>query len=174
MKGLIWKIAIGTDQADKFVSDSKGEIFEIKTLIFEFRVSISFSFFLNFCKFAGQNVFEWDETLDEVNIYIDLPPKVPKNLFYAKIQSQLLEVGIKGNPPYLNVSIAQFWSLLFWFYKFRRWIIECWFDFGSQHDLTAAVKTNSSFWTIGNMIDPMPSFFFSSLKLIFYWNLSNL
>lgn len=54
MKGLIWKIAIGTDQADKFVSDSKGEIFEIKTLIFEFRVSISFSFlFLQICRAEG-------------------------------------------------------------------------------------------------------------------------
>ncbi|XP_020246950.1 nudC domain-containing protein 2 isoform X2 [Asparagus officinalis] len=70
----------------------------------------------------GQKVFEWDQTLDEVNIYIDLPPKVPKNLFHAKIQSKHLEVAIKGNPPYLN------------------------------HDLPAAVKTDSSFWTIEDEI----------------------
>ncbi|XP_039123798.1 nudC domain-containing protein 2 [Dioscorea cayenensis subsp. rotundata] len=66
----------------------------------------------------GQKVFEWDQTLDEVNLYIDLPPDVPSKLFYGKIQAQHLEVGIKGNPPYLN------------------------------HDLAAPVKTDSSFWTL--------------------------
>lgn len=49
-------------------------------------------------------MFEWDQTLEEVNIYITLPPNVPKKLFYSKIESRHLEVGIKGNPPYLNVS----------------------------------------------------------------------
>ncbi|KAG6490274.1 hypothetical protein ZIOFF_051563 [Zingiber officinale] len=67
-----------------------------------------------------QKVFEWDQTLDEVNMYIDLPPNVPKKLFYCKIQSGHVEVGIKGNPPYLN------------------------------HDLACPVKTDSSFWTLGN------------------------
>ncbi|KAG6511275.1 hypothetical protein ZIOFF_029334 [Zingiber officinale] len=51
---------------------------------------------------GGQKVFEWDQTLEEVDMYIDLPPKVPKKLFYCKIQSEHLEVGIKGNPSYLN------------------------------------------------------------------------
>ncbi|RWW38582.1 hypothetical protein BHE74_00056178 [Ensete ventricosum] len=52
-----------------------------------------------------QKVFEWDQTLDEVNIYIDLPANVPKKLFYCNIQSAHIEVGIKGNPPYLNVCV---------------------------------------------------------------------
>ncbi|KAM7273334.1 hypothetical protein ACFE04_027998 [Oxalis oulophora] len=52
-------------------------------------------------------------------MYIDLPPNVEsKKLFYSKIQSKHIEVGIKGNPPYLN------------------------------HQLTCPVKTDSSFWTI--------------------------
>uniref|UniRef100_A0A803LXC8 CS domain-containing protein n=1 Tax=Chenopodium quinoa TaxID=63459 RepID=A0A803LXC8_CHEQI len=66
----------------------------------------------------GQKVFEWDQTLDEVNMYIALPPNVPTKLFYSKIQSKHVEVGIKGNPPYLN------------------------------HDLQHPVKTDSSFWTL--------------------------
>ncbi|KAK7286825.1 hypothetical protein RJT34_22099 [Clitoria ternatea] len=66
----------------------------------------------------GQKVFEWDQTLDEVNIYINLPPNVHSKQFYCKIQSKHLELGIKGNPPYLN------------------------------HDLTSPVKTDSSFWTL--------------------------
>ncbi|PNX95395.1 nudC domain-containing protein 2-like, partial [Trifolium pratense] len=66
----------------------------------------------------GQKVFEWDQTLDEVNIYINLPPKVNSKQFYCKIQSKHIELGIKGNPPFLN------------------------------HDLTSPVKTDSSFWTL--------------------------
>ncbi|KAF7816099.1 nudC domain-containing protein 2 [Senna tora] len=66
----------------------------------------------------GQTVFEWDQTLEEVNMYINLPPSVNTKQFYCKIQSKHVEVGIKGNSPYLN------------------------------HDLTCPVKTDSSFWTI--------------------------
>ncbi|KOM52588.1 hypothetical protein LR48_Vigan09g124700 [Vigna angularis] len=66
----------------------------------------------------GEKVFEWDQTLDEVNIYINLPPNVHSKQFYCKIQSKHLELGIKGNPPYLN------------------------------HDLPCPVKTDSSFWTL--------------------------
>ncbi|KAL8241026.1 hypothetical protein R6Q59_014381 [Mikania micrantha] len=67
---------------------------------------------------GSQKVFEWDQTLDEVNMYINLPKGVPTNLIYCKIQSKHVEVGIKGNPPYMN------------------------------HDLSSPVKTDSSFWTI--------------------------
>ncbi|KAJ4776995.1 NudC domain-containing protein 2 [Rhynchospora pubera] len=70
----------------------------------------------------GQKVFEWDQTLEEVNMYIDLPQTVPKKLFYCKIQSKHIEVGIKGNPPYLN------------------------------HDLSSPVKTDSSFWTLDVLV----------------------
>ncbi|GAA0171314.1 microtubule or microtubule-binding cytoskeletal protein [Lithospermum erythrorhizon] len=66
----------------------------------------------------GEKVFEWDQTLDEVNMYINLPPNVPKKLFYCKIESKHVEVGIKGNPPYL------------------------------AHDLTSPVKTDCCFWTL--------------------------
>ncbi|KAG5533509.1 hypothetical protein RHGRI_027628 [Rhododendron griersonianum] len=67
---------------------------------------------------SSQKVFEWDQTLEEVNIYITLPPNVPTKLFHCKIQPKHVEVGIKGNPPYLN------------------------------HDLSSPVKTDCSFWTI--------------------------
>uniref|UniRef100_A0A0E0C5T2 CS domain-containing protein n=1 Tax=Oryza meridionalis TaxID=40149 RepID=A0A0E0C5T2_9ORYZ len=66
----------------------------------------------------GQKVFEWDQTLEEVNMYIELPKGVPTKLFHCTIQATHVEVGIRGNPPYLN------------------------------HDLTLPVKTDSSFWTI--------------------------
>ncbi|KAK3442009.1 hypothetical protein EUGRSUZ_B02255 [Eucalyptus grandis] len=66
----------------------------------------------------GQTVFEWDQTLEEVNIYIKLPPNVRPKQFYCKIQSKHVELGIKDNPPYLN------------------------------HDLMSPVKTDCSFWTL--------------------------
>ena len=47
----------------------------------------------------GQKVFEWDQTLEEANIYISLPQNVPTKLFYCKIQSKHLELGIKGSSP---------------------------------------------------------------------------
>nr|CAB3486785.1 unnamed protein product [Digitaria exilis] len=50
----------------------------------------------------GQTVFEWDQTLEEVNMYIELPKGVPTKLFSCTIQAGHVEVGIRGNPPYLN------------------------------------------------------------------------
>ncbi|XP_077222509.1 HSP20-like chaperones superfamily protein isoform X4 [Tasmannia lanceolata] len=67
---------------------------------------------------GDQKVFDWDQTLEEVNMYIPLPTNAPPKIFYCKIQSKHVEVGIKGNPPYLN------------------------------HDLACPVKTDSSFWTL--------------------------
>jgi hypothetical protein len=52
---------------------------------------------------AGQKVFEWDQTLEEVNMYIELPKNVPTKLIHCAIQAGHVEVGIRGNPPYLNV-----------------------------------------------------------------------
>ncbi|RLN07450.1 nudC domain-containing protein 2 [Panicum miliaceum] len=65
----------------------------------------------------GQKVFEWDQTLEEVNMYIELPKDVPTKLFRCTIQAGHVEVGVRGNRPYLN------------------------------YDLAHPVKTDSSFWT---------------------------
>ncbi|KAI3525636.1 hypothetical protein L1887_04572 [Cichorium endivia] len=59
----------------------------------------------------GQKVFEWDQALDEVNMYITLRKGVPTKLIYCKIQSTHVKVGIKGNPPYMNRMI--YCTLLF-------------------------------------------------------------
>ncbi|WP_348246271.1 CS domain-containing protein, partial [Salmonella enterica] len=45
---------------------------------------------------SGQNVFEWDQTLEEVNMYIELPKGVPTKLFHCTIQASHVEVGIRG------------------------------------------------------------------------------
>ncbi|KAB5520397.1 hypothetical protein DKX38_024716 [Salix brachista] len=96
----------------------------------------------------GKTVFEWDQTLEEVNIYINLPPNVPSKQFHCKIQSKHVEVGIKGNSPYLNVS----YLLCFFFVFYLRLDSVCLMciiiSFIFQHDLTCPVKTDSSFWTL--------------------------
>lgn len=56
-------------------------------------------------------MFEWDQTLEEVNMYIELPKGVPTKLFHCTIQASHVEVGIRGNPPYLNVCALSEGSL---------------------------------------------------------------
>ena len=67
----------------------------------------------------GQLVYEWDQTLDEVNIYIDPPPGVPTDAFDIVITSTHLLVGIKGNAEkFLNHNLGgkckhteSFWTM---------------------------------------------------------------
>jgi len=43
----------------------------------------------------GQQVYAWDQNLDEVNVYIPIPPNQPASSFKINIQPQRLQVGIK-------------------------------------------------------------------------------
>jgi len=67
---------------------------------------------------AGRTIYEWDQSLDEVNIWIKPPPGVTPNLIDILIQHSHLRVGIKGNPPFLNEDTGgacivgeSFWSM---------------------------------------------------------------
>ncbi|KAG0574313.1 hypothetical protein KC19_VG253400 [Ceratodon purpureus] len=72
----------------------------------------------------GDLIYEWDQQLEEVNMYIPLPDRLPTKLLYCTIKPKHLELGIKGNPPFLD------------------------------HDLAGHVKTDCSFWTIGETSYP--------------------
>lgn len=54
----------------------------------------------------GRVIYEWDQTLTEVNIYITVPTGVRAKHLAVNIQTQHLSVGIKGNPPYLDIDLA--------------------------------------------------------------------
>ncbi|KAG7672442.1 hypothetical protein KSW81_001406 [Nannochloris sp. 'desiccata'] len=54
----------------------------------------------------GQNVYQWDQTLSEVNIYIQLPSAVKAKQLTVEIASKHLTVGIQGNPPYLDKDLG--------------------------------------------------------------------
>lgn len=66
----------------------------------------------------GQKVYEWDQTLQDVNIYIDAPPGIRAKQLVVTVAATHLTVSIAGNPPYLN------------------------------HDFGGRVKPSESFWTL--------------------------
>ena len=52
----------------------------------------------------GSTVYEWDQTLSDVNIYVQLPNGVSARQLYVDITSTHIKIGIQPNPPYLDVS----------------------------------------------------------------------
>ena len=53
----------------------------------------------------GKTIYEWEQSLDEINIYITPPPGVKAAHIDCNIQPSHLTVGLKGNPPFINVSL---------------------------------------------------------------------
>ena len=47
--------------------------------------------------YANQVVYEWEQSLDEVTMYIQAPPNVRASDFNVTIQSKRLAIGLKGN-----------------------------------------------------------------------------
>ena len=73
-------------------------------------------------KYKDRVIYEWQQDLEDVHIYIELPPvfhksvraKMKKELqpgqklpeLDIKIECTKLTVGIKGNPPFLSESLG--------------------------------------------------------------------
>eukprot|EP00550_Attheya_septentrionalis_P003069 CAMPEP_0198283106 /NCGR_PEP_ID=MMETSP1449-20131203/2787_1 /TAXON_ID=420275 /ORGANISM="Attheya septentrionalis, Strain CCMP2084" /LENGTH=207 /DNA_ID=CAMNT_0043979609 /DNA_START=136 /DNA_END=759 /DNA_ORIENTATION=+ len=45
----------------------------------------------------GQKVYEWDQSLEEVNIYVTAPPNVKASSIMCHIKSQWLQLGLVGS-----------------------------------------------------------------------------
>ena len=56
--------------------------------------------------FQNRTIYEWDQTLTDVNVYVELPPGVSGKQLFVDIEPTYLRFGIKPNPPYLDVSLA--------------------------------------------------------------------
>lgn len=52
----------------------------------------------------GRTVYEWDQTLAEVNMYVEVPPGVRAKDMFCDIEQRHIKFGLKGNPPFLDVS----------------------------------------------------------------------
>eukprot|EP01066_Platyproteum_vivax_P006063 Platyproteum_vivax@DN189_c0_g1_i1.p1 len=50
----------------------------------------------------GHTIYEWEQTIDEVHVYINPPPGVNKNQLNIIIAAKKLTVGLKGNPPFIE------------------------------------------------------------------------
>ena len=53
-------------------------------------------------KHEGRVVYEWEQNLEEVNIYIVPPTGIPRNMLEVTIEHKHLRVGLKGNPPFID------------------------------------------------------------------------
>ena len=50
-------------------------------------------------EYEGRTIYEWEQSIDEVNIYIEPPPGVPTKLIYVDITHGHLRVGLEATPP---------------------------------------------------------------------------
>ncbi len=54
----------------------------------------------------GRSIYEWNQTLEEVDLYVDVPPGVSAKQLEVHITASQLKIGLIGNPPYLDVRSA--------------------------------------------------------------------
>lgn len=54
-------------------------------------------------QYKGRTVYEWEQTLEEIHMYIVPPPGVKAKMLDVKITSTHVRIGIKGNPPFISV-----------------------------------------------------------------------
>ncbi|CAL8461738.1 g1269 [Coccomyxa elongata] len=55
----------------------------------------------------GNTIYEWDQTLSEVNIYIEVPTGVKAKQLFVNISSSHISLGIRPNPPYLDRDLSE-------------------------------------------------------------------
>eukprot|EP01111_Echinosteliopsis_oligospora_P012959 TRINITY_DN4530_c0_g1_i4.p1 TRINITY_DN4530_c0_g1~~TRINITY_DN4530_c0_g1_i4.p1 ORF type:complete len:154 (+),score=46.79 TRINITY_DN4530_c0_g1_i4:41-502(+) len=66
----------------------------------------------------GRTIYEWDQTLEEVNIYVSPPQGITAKMIACEIEPQGISLGIKGNPPFIKEAFfatvkkkESFWTL---------------------------------------------------------------
>mmetsp|Transcript_7641 Transcript_7641/g.23610 ORF Transcript_7641/g.23610 Transcript_7641/m.23610 type:complete len:168 (+) Transcript_7641:121-624(+) len=66
----------------------------------------------------GQLIYEWEQTLEEVNLYVTVPEGVVADMIECAITPKRLRLGIRGNPPFLDedtwgpvVQGESYWTL---------------------------------------------------------------
>ena len=59
-------------------------------------------------EYQGRTIYEWEQSLEDVHMYIQPPPGVTAKMIDCKILPSRLTLGIKGNPPFINVRGPSF------------------------------------------------------------------
>ena len=50
----------------------------------------------------GKLVYEWEQALEELHVYIQPPPNVTAKMLECKIGSTEMTLGLKNNAPFLS------------------------------------------------------------------------
>lgn len=53
-------------------------------------------------EYQGRTIYEWEQSLSEVNIYIEPPAGIQSKMFEVVISHRHLKVGLKNAPPFLD------------------------------------------------------------------------
>lgn len=53
-------------------------------------------------EYEGRIIYEWEQTIDDVSIYIKPPPEVTRQMLNIKISHLRLTVGLHGCPPFVD------------------------------------------------------------------------
>ena len=53
----------------------------------------------------GAEIYQWEQTLEDVVVYITAPPNVRAAAIECKLSSGHVRLGLRGNPPFLNVRL---------------------------------------------------------------------
>eukprot|EP00326_Haptolina_ericina_P028778 CAMPEP_0181169302 /NCGR_PEP_ID=MMETSP1096-20121128/742_1 /TAXON_ID=156174 ORGANISM="Chrysochromulina ericina, Strain CCMP281" /NCGR_SAMPLE_ID=MMETSP1096 /ASSEMBLY_ACC=CAM_ASM_000453 /LENGTH=142 /DNA_ID=CAMNT_0023256751 /DNA_START=78 /DNA_END=505 /DNA_ORIENTATION=- len=56
-------------------------------------------------EYQGRTIYEWEQSLEDVHMYIAPPPGVTAKMLDCKITASRLTLGLKGNPPFIDVSV---------------------------------------------------------------------
>ena len=53
-------------------------------------------------KHEGRLIYEWDQSLEDVNIYVKPPPGVTADIIFCDLKPGHMQLGLRGNPPFLD------------------------------------------------------------------------
>lgn len=49
----------------------------------------------------GKVIYEWEQTLEDLHVYIQPPPNVTAKMLQCKIGSTTMTLGLEDNPPFM-------------------------------------------------------------------------
>jgi hypothetical protein len=52
----------------------------------------------------GRTIYEWEQNIEQVDMWIDPPAGITAKMIDCKITDKHLRIGLKGNPPFIDVS----------------------------------------------------------------------
>ena len=62
-------------------------------------------------RWQGRKIYEWEQSLEEIHVYVEVPPGVRAKMLDVKITATQLSIGLKGNPPFIGVRARSPWHM---------------------------------------------------------------